>query len=111
MLNQLWIPGINPPWSNVLLFIHIGCHLLNALFKILAPTVHEGEWSVIYLSYTVFIRFWYHDYANFITQVETTPFFDILECLCKIGIIYSLECLVELTDKTAGLEVLFIRDF
>lgn len=36
------------------------------------------------------------------------PFFDTLECLCKIGIIYSPECSIELTNKTSGPGVFFI---
>ena len=107
-LNQPWIPGINPTWPNTLSLIHIaGCHLLTLEdFCICGSRVKMicnlplscGLCQVLVC-----------DYANFIKQVETTLFFfDTFECLWKTGIIFSLECLVELTDKTSGPGVFFI---
>lgn len=106
-LNQPWIPGINPTWPNTLSFIHIaGCHLLRLEdFCICGSRVKMtcnlplscGLCQVVVC-----------DYANFIKWVETTLFIDTLECLWKIGIICSFECMVELTDKISGHGVFFI---
>ena len=49
------------------------------------------------------------DYAKFIKQVETTLFLTLLNVYERLELFFSLECLIELTDKTSGPGVFFIR--
>ena len=106
-LNQPWIPGINPTWPNTLSLIHIaGCHLLTLEdFCICGSRVKMicnlplscGLCQVLVC-----------DYAKFIKQVETTLFLTLLNVYERLELFFSLECLIELTDKTSGPGVFFI---
>lgn len=98
------ILGTNHIWSwCIVFFIYSWIWFVNTLLRIFI-NIHEGCWSVHFISYDVLVWFWYQGYVFLIEWIWNylLPFFQAVSWRVCVELVSFLNCLVDFPVKLPG---------